>query len=243
MNYNHLIEFLLKFQARLTVNDQQRFHAYLGENIIERIGQDSSIQANLTLISSLWNREDLNQHDIQALINACKTLQCTDHAQSLKRKMIEFLEGKGFEFSLVCFLERMKKRKSHRGSASTGNLAPLLPIKSTRNPKRFSFITDIKGRTSIQSKPRKGWMKILTSRTLSLLVIVRSLILIGILFGGCFLILRLHMQNKHHNSTQIFNSTSTSTDLPCDCEQWCTDGKSFTGRICEDDAKCICNEY
>lgn len=89
MNCNHLIEFLLKFQARLTLNDQQRLHAYLGENIIERIEQDSSVRAHLSLISFLSDRDDNNEEDMQQLINTCNIIQCTDYVQHLKRKRID----------------------------------------------------------------------------------------------------------------------------------------------------------
>lgn len=77
----------MKFQSRLSINDQQRLHTYLGKDLIQRIDEDSTLRTNLSLILSLCDREDVKHEDMQALIKACKDIQCTDYAQHLKRKI------------------------------------------------------------------------------------------------------------------------------------------------------------
>lgn len=86
MDSNQLIENLFKFQTRLSIDDQQRLHAFLGKNLVQRIDEDSTLHANLSLVLSQWDHEDMKPEDIQALIKASKDIQCTDYAQHLKRK-------------------------------------------------------------------------------------------------------------------------------------------------------------
>ena len=123
-------------------------------------------------------------------------------------------------------LENIKRIRFHEE-----NSIPLLPVKKwrkgSRNHKPFAAVMDNKGRASIQQKQAKFFPKILTSRTLSLLAIIRSIILIAIIFGGCFLILRLNVRAKQsgRNETQLFNFTieniSEINPSPCDCQRWC----------------------
>lgn len=117
------------------------------------------------------------------------------------------------------FLEHVKRIRFHEE-----NSIPLLPVKKprkgSRNHRPFAAVMDHKGRTSIQTKPTTICPKILTSR----LAVIRSLILIAVLFGGCFLVLRLHIRAKQtgSNSTSSlnisqFNSTSSSSDRRQGC--------------------------
>ena len=100
MNKHRLRSVLLKLDARLTEDDRQRFHFFMGNNVPRRIRDDKSLNGTLSLLESLFDRDIINERDFTFLIDAFEEIECFDAAKLLR--------GFFFSFPYICFKNFLK---------------------------------------------------------------------------------------------------------------------------------------
>ncbi|CAF0884255.1 unnamed protein product [Adineta ricciae] len=76
--------FLLKLQDRLSDNDRQRLHFFLGNDIPRRIRDNPTLQGTLNLLECLFDQDKISEQDFTFLIDAFKEIQCIDAVKLLR---------------------------------------------------------------------------------------------------------------------------------------------------------------
>ncbi|CAF1180626.1 unnamed protein product [Adineta ricciae] len=106
MNKHRLRSVLLKLDARLTDDDRQRFHFFMGNNVPRRIRDDKSLNGTLSLLESLFDRDIINERDFTFLIDAFEEIECFDAAKLLRehRAILQSLGSRHSVQSLVSIM-------------------------------------------------------------------------------------------------------------------------------------------
>ncbi|CAF0839159.1 unnamed protein product [Adineta ricciae] len=106
MNKHRLRSVLLKLDARLTEDDRQRFHFFMGNNVPRRIRDDKSLNGTLSLLESLFDRDIINERDFTFLIDAFEEIECFDAAKLLRehRAILQSLGSRHSVQSLVSIM-------------------------------------------------------------------------------------------------------------------------------------------
>ena len=86
MDNQPLRSIILKLQDRLSDNDRQRLHFFLGENVPRQIRDDRTLNGTLRLMESLFDRDKISEQDFTLLITAFEAIQCVDAAKLLRGK-------------------------------------------------------------------------------------------------------------------------------------------------------------
>ncbi len=84
LDTHHLRAILLKLQDRLSDDDRQRLHFFLGNDVPRRIRDDPSLGGTLHLLESLFDQDKINEQDFTYLINAFDEIQCIDAVKLLR---------------------------------------------------------------------------------------------------------------------------------------------------------------
>lgn len=84
MDNHHLRAIILKLQDRLSNEDRNRLHFYLGNDIPRPIRDDSSLSGTLNLMNSLFDQDIINEKDFTFLIKAFNEIRCIDAVKLLK---------------------------------------------------------------------------------------------------------------------------------------------------------------
>jgi hypothetical protein len=83
MDNQHLRAILLKLQDRLSDNDRQRLHFFLGDDIPRRIRDNPTLTGTLSLMECLFDQDKISDRDFTFLINAFTEIQCVDAVKLL----------------------------------------------------------------------------------------------------------------------------------------------------------------
>ncbi|CAF0787497.1 unnamed protein product [Adineta ricciae] len=75
---------ILNLQDRLSNDDRKRLHFYLGNDVPRRIRDDPTLDGTLDLMDSLFDQDNINEHDFSYLIEAFDHIRCFDAAKLLK---------------------------------------------------------------------------------------------------------------------------------------------------------------
>ena len=84
MDNHHLRSIILKLQDRLSDNDRQRLHFFLGDDVPRRIRDNPTLNGTLNLMESLFDQDKINERDFTFLIDAFKEIQCIDAVKLLR---------------------------------------------------------------------------------------------------------------------------------------------------------------
>jgi hypothetical protein len=84
MDTHHLRSIILKLQDRLSDNDRQRLHFFLGNDVPRVIRDNSTLSGTLNLMESLFDQDKINEKDFTFLIYAFDEIQCFDAVKLLK---------------------------------------------------------------------------------------------------------------------------------------------------------------
>jgi len=95
MNKYHLRAIILKLQDRLSDDDRQRLHFFLGDDVPRRLRDDASLRGTLGLIQSLFDQDKINEQDFTFLINAFDEIHCTDAVKILKGDLLFLINRDG----------------------------------------------------------------------------------------------------------------------------------------------------
>ena len=86
MNIDHqqLRSIIIKLESRLSDDDRERLHFYLGNDVPRKIRDDASLRGTLRLMDSLFDQDKINEQDFTFLIRAFEQIQCRDAVSLLK---------------------------------------------------------------------------------------------------------------------------------------------------------------
>ena len=86
MNIDHqqLRSIIIKLESRLSDDDRERLHFYLGNDVPRKIRDDASLRGTLRLMDSLFDQDKINEQDFTFLIHAFEEIQCIDAVSLLK---------------------------------------------------------------------------------------------------------------------------------------------------------------
>ena len=86
MNIDHqqLRSIIIKLETRLSDDDRERLHFYLGNDVPRKIRDDASLRGTLRLMDSLFDQDKINEQDFTFLIRAFEQIQCIDAVNLLK---------------------------------------------------------------------------------------------------------------------------------------------------------------
>jgi len=88
MDHRRLRAIILKLQDRLSNDDRQRLHFFLGDDVPRRIRDDPTLGGTLALMESLFDQDKINERDFTFLINAFDEIQCIDAVKLLRGILI-----------------------------------------------------------------------------------------------------------------------------------------------------------
>ena len=84
MDNQQLRGILVKLETRLSDDDRERLHFFLGNDVPRKIRDDSSLRGTLRLMDSLFDQDKINEQDFTFLIRAFEQIQCIDAVSLLK---------------------------------------------------------------------------------------------------------------------------------------------------------------
>jgi hypothetical protein len=84
MDTHHLRSIILKLQDRLSDNDRQRLHFFLGNDVPRVIRDNSTLSGTLNLMESLFDQDKISEKDFTFLIYAFHEIRCFDAVKLLK---------------------------------------------------------------------------------------------------------------------------------------------------------------
>ena len=84
MDNQQLRGILVKLESRLSDDDRERLHFFLGNDVPRKIRDDSSLRGTLRLMDSLFDQDKINEQDFTFLIHAFEQIQCLDAVNLLK---------------------------------------------------------------------------------------------------------------------------------------------------------------
>ena len=84
MDNQQLRGILVKLETRLSDDDRERLHFFLGNDVPRKIRDDSSLRGTLRLMDSLFDQDKINEQDFTFLIHAFEEIQCIDAVSLLK---------------------------------------------------------------------------------------------------------------------------------------------------------------
>jgi len=84
MDHQQLRSIIIKLESRLSDDDRERLHFYLGNDVPRKIRDDASLRGTLRLMDSLFDQDKINEQDFTFLIHAFEEIQCIDAVSLLK---------------------------------------------------------------------------------------------------------------------------------------------------------------
>ena len=84
MDHQQLRSIIIKLESRLSDDDRERLHFYLGNDVPRKIRDDASLRGTLRLMDSLFDQDKINEQDFTFLIRAFEQIQCRDAVSLLK---------------------------------------------------------------------------------------------------------------------------------------------------------------
>jgi len=84
MDNQQLRSIIIKLESRLSDDDRERLHFYLGNDVPRKIRDDASLRGTLRLMDSLFDQDKINEQDFTFLIRAFEQIQCRDAVRLLK---------------------------------------------------------------------------------------------------------------------------------------------------------------
>ena len=84
MDHQQLRSIIIKLETRLSDDDRERLHFYLGNDVPRKIRDDASLRGTLRLMDSLFDQDKINEQDFTLLIRAFEQIQCRDAVNLLK---------------------------------------------------------------------------------------------------------------------------------------------------------------
>jgi len=84
MDHQQLRSIIIKLESRLSDDDRERLHFYLGNDVPRKIRDDASLRGTLRLMDSLFDQDKINEQDFTILIRAFEQIQCIDAVNLLK---------------------------------------------------------------------------------------------------------------------------------------------------------------
>ena len=84
MDNQQLRSIIIKLESRLSDDDRERLHFYLGNDVPRKIRDDASLRGTLRLMDSLFDQDKINEQDFTFLIRAFEQIQCRDAVSLLK---------------------------------------------------------------------------------------------------------------------------------------------------------------
>ena len=84
MDHQQLRSIIIKLETRLSDDDRERLHFYLGNDVPRKIRDDASLRGTLRLMDSLFDQDKINEQDFTFLIRAFEQIQCRDAVSLLK---------------------------------------------------------------------------------------------------------------------------------------------------------------
>jgi len=70
MDHQQLRSIIIKLETRLSDDDRERLHFYLGNDVPRKIRDDASLRGTLRLMDSLFDQDKINEQDFTFLIRA-----------------------------------------------------------------------------------------------------------------------------------------------------------------------------
>ena len=121
MDNQQLRGILVKLESRLSDDDRERLHFFLGNDVPRKIRDDSSLRGTLRLMDSLFDQDKINEQDFTFLIHAFEQIQCLD--------AVNLLKGFIFSFTVesVMYIIDLEHRRQIL-SQSIQSLASIMPI-------------------------------------------------------------------------------------------------------------------
>jgi len=121
MDNQQLRGILVKLESRLSDDDRERLHFFLGNDVPRKIRDDSSLRGTLRLMDSLFDQDKINEQDFTFLIHAFEQIQCLD--------AVNLLKGSIFSFTVVSvmYIIDLEHRRQIL-SQSIQSLASIMPI-------------------------------------------------------------------------------------------------------------------
>jgi hypothetical protein len=108
MDHRRLRAIILKLQDRLSNDDRQRLHFFLGDDVPRRIRDDPTLGGTLGLMESLFDQDKINERDFTFLINAFDEIQCIDAVKLLRGILIFSIHMSHYNL----FIQNIKKKFS-----------------------------------------------------------------------------------------------------------------------------------
>ncbi|CAF0802472.1 unnamed protein product [Adineta ricciae] len=94
MDHYRLRSVLLKLDNRLSSEDRQRFHFFLGDDVPRRVRDDATLHGTLAVIDCLFDQDKINERDFTYLIDAFEEIECFNAAHLLREYQQELqLQG------------------------------------------------------------------------------------------------------------------------------------------------------
>ena len=121
MDHQQLRSIIIKLESRLSDDDRERLHFYLGNDVPRKIRDDASLRGTLRLMDSLFDQDKINEQDFTFLIHAFEQIQCLD--------AVNLLKGFIFSFTVesVMYIIDLEHRRQIL-SQSIQSLASIMPI-------------------------------------------------------------------------------------------------------------------
>ena len=84
MDHCRLRSVILKLDNRLSNEDRQRFHFFLGDDVPRRVRDDATLHGTLAVIDCLFDQDKINERDFTYLIDAFEEIECFNAAHLLR---------------------------------------------------------------------------------------------------------------------------------------------------------------